>query len=73
MTDLDDPFIKHNFSLMLQQIMAEDPGTWEALALMDDLKVAAPGFDYQTMKDDNGRPVGLMQVHNGLNTSAFIV
>ena len=60
MTDLDDPFIKQNFALMLRRIMAEDSGTWEAITLMDDLKVAAPGFDYRIMKDEEGRPIGLM-------------
>jgi hypothetical protein len=60
MTDLDDPFIKQNISLMLRRIMAEDSGTWEAITFMDDLKVAAPGFDYRIMKDEEGRPIGLM-------------
>jgi hypothetical protein len=60
MTDLDDPFIKQNFSAMLRRIMAEDPATWEALTLMDDLKVSAPGFDYRIKKDGDGRPTGLM-------------
>ena len=46
MTDLDDPFIKHNFSLMLQRIMADkDPGTWEALTLMDDLTYSSPVWE----------------------------
>jgi hypothetical protein len=61
MTDLDDPFIlKHNFSAMLRRIMAEDPATWEALTLMDDLKVSSPGFDYRVKKDQEGRPTGIM-------------
>jgi hypothetical protein len=46
MTDLDDPFIKQNFSAMLRRIMQEDPSTWEALTLMDELKVSSPGFNY---------------------------
>jgi hypothetical protein len=44
MTDLDNPFIRQNFSAMLRQIMGEDPATWEALTLMDNLKVSSPGF-----------------------------
>ncbi len=60
MTDLDDPFIRQNFSAMLRRIMAEDPATWEALTLMDDLKVSSPGFDYRVKKDVDGRPTGLM-------------
>jgi hypothetical protein len=50
MIDLDNPFIPQNISAMLCQIMAEDPATWEALTLMDDLKVSAPGFDYRIKK-----------------------
>jgi hypothetical protein len=46
MTDLDDPFIKQNFSAMLHWIMSEDPAIWEVLTLMDELKVSSPGFDY---------------------------
>jgi hypothetical protein len=40
--------------------MAEDLATWEALTLMDDLQVSAPGFDYRIKKDGDGRPIGLM-------------
>jgi hypothetical protein len=48
MTDLDDPFIRQHFPAMLRcGIMQEDPTTREALTLMmDQLKVASPGFDY---------------------------
>jgi hypothetical protein len=46
MTDLDDSFIRQHFSAMLRWIMQEDPTTWEALTLMDELKVTSPGFDY---------------------------
>jgi hypothetical protein len=34
--------------------MAEDPATWDALSLMDDLKVSSPGFDYHIKKDGEG-------------------
>jgi hypothetical protein len=60
MTDLDNPFIRQNFSAMLRQIMGEDPATWEALTLMDNLKVSSPGFDYCVKKDGDGRPTGLV-------------
>jgi hypothetical protein len=40
--------------------MAEDPATWEALTLINDLKVSSPGFDYRINKDRDGRPTGLM-------------
>ena len=44
MTELDDPFVLQNFTAMLQKIMQEDGGTWEALGLMDELKITSPGF-----------------------------
>jgi hypothetical protein len=40
--------------------MQKDPSTWEALILMDELKVSSPGFDYRVKKDNNGRPIGIM-------------
>jgi hypothetical protein len=60
MTDLDDPFIRQNFSAMLRWIMQEDPTTWETMTLMDELKVSAPSFDYQVKKDNEGRPIRIM-------------
>jgi hypothetical protein len=61
-TGLDDPFIQHNFTEMLQKIMSEDSGMWEGLRLMDDLKVNAPGFDCRVKKDSNGLPVRIMHM-----------
>ena len=60
MTGLDDPFINQNFTLLLRKIMQEDSDTWEALSLMDDLKLLSPGFDYRIKKDSSGKPIGLM-------------
>jgi hypothetical protein len=60
MTDLDDLFIRKNFSAMFRQILAEDPATWEVFTLVDDLKVPSPGFDNRIKKDRDGRPTGLM-------------
>ena len=60
LTNLDDPFVLQNFTSMLCLIMQEGPGTWHAIALMDELKVQSPGFDYRVAKDDEGRPIGIM-------------
>ena len=60
LTGLDDPFVNQNFTQMLRKIMSNDSDTWEALSLMDDLKIQAPGFDYRIKKDAAGRPIGLM-------------
>jgi hypothetical protein len=55
MTELDHyPFVLQNFTPMLQKIMQEDGGTWEALGLMDQLKITSPGFDYHIKKDQEG-------------------
>jgi hypothetical protein len=60
LTDLDDPFVRQNFTAMLRLIMQEGSGTWQALLLMDELKIKSPGFDYRIAKDDEGRPTGIM-------------
>ena len=60
LTYLDDPFVRQNFTAMLRLIMQEGSGTWQALLLMDELKIKSPGFDYRIFKDDEGRPTGIM-------------
>ena len=70
MTELDDPFVLQNFNAMLQKIMQEDGGTWEALGLMDELKITSPGFDYCIKKDPEGRPTGLMYMTAQMRTHA---
>ncbi len=70
MTELDDPFVLQNFTAMLQKIMQEDGGTWEALGLMDELKITSPGFDYRIKKDPEGRPTGLMYMTAQMRTHA---
>jgi hypothetical protein len=55
MTELDDPFIIQNFTKLLFKIMQEDSGTWEALGLMDQLKISSPGFDYSIKKRPRGK------------------
>jgi hypothetical protein len=71
MTELDDPFVLQNFTAMLQKIMQEDSGTWEALGLLDELKVTSPGFDYHIKKDQEGsRPMGLMYMTAQMRTHA---
>ena len=68
MTQLDDPFILQNFTTMLRKIMQEDSGTWEALGLMDQLKVTSPGFDYRIKKDAEGKPTGIMYMTAQMRT-----
>ncbi len=70
MTELDDPFVHQNFTAMLRKIMQEDAGTWEALGLMDQLKVSSPGFDYRIKKDLSGLPTGLMYMTAQMRTHA---
>ena len=70
MTELDDPFILQNFTTMLRKIMQEDSGTWEALGLMDELKITSPGFDYQIKKDTDGKPTGIMYMTAQIRTHA---
>jgi hypothetical protein len=70
MTQLDDPFILQNFTTMLRKIMQEDSGTWEALGLMDQLKVTSPGFDYRIKKDTEGKPTGIMYMTAQMRTHA---
>ena len=69
-TELDDPFVDQNFTAMLRKIMQEDSGTWEAVGLMDKLKVSSPGFDYRIKKDTNGLPTGIMYMTAQMRTHA---
>jgi hypothetical protein len=70
MTELDDPFVLQNFTAMLRKIMQEDSGTWEALGLMDQLKISSPGFDYRIKKDLGGKPTGIMYMTAQMRTHA---
>jgi hypothetical protein len=55
---------------MLQKIMQEDSGTWEALGLMDELKITTLGFDYRIKKGQGGRPTGLVYMTAQMRTHA---
>ena len=57
---LEDPLIQTNFNSMLQDIMAEDTTTWEALAFVRRCKKTMIGFDFRIRLDDNHRPNGLI-------------
>jgi hypothetical protein len=44
--------------------MQESSGTWQAVSLMDELKVQSPGFDYRIAKDAEGKPIGIIHGRN---------
>jgi hypothetical protein len=58
MTELENPFVLQNFTAMLQKIRQEDGGTWEALGLMNELKITSPVLTIVLKKDQEGRPNG---------------